>query len=116
MNAARVTVRGWTLGLRVALAELAAARLRWCLVCGRVGLWGWQPLTPAMPITWVCTDQLRLPCPRRPEPARPGSGPALAPRAGAVRLPCVWAWYSPHPLAAGPSPSSPTRFRAGGSA
>ena len=58
MNAARVTVRAWTLGLRDALGELAAARLRWCLACGRVGLWGWQPLTPSMPITFVCVDQL----------------------------------------------------------
>jgi hypothetical protein len=57
VNAARVTVRAWTLGLRGALAELGAARLRWCLMCGRVGLWGWRPLTPAMPITWLCTDQ-----------------------------------------------------------
>jgi hypothetical protein len=57
MNAARVIVRAWTLGLRDALAELGAARLHWCLVCGRVGLWGWRPLTPSMPITWVCADQ-----------------------------------------------------------
>jgi hypothetical protein len=57
VNAARVTVRAWTLGLRGALAELGAARLRWCLMCGRVGLWGWRPLTPSMPITWLCTDQ-----------------------------------------------------------
>jgi hypothetical protein len=57
VNAARVTVRAWTLGLRDALAELAAARLRWCLLCGRVGWWGWRPLTPAMPITVVCADQ-----------------------------------------------------------
>lgn len=57
MNAARVTLRGRTVELRAALAELGAARLRWCLLCGRVGLWGWHPLTPSMPITWVCTDQ-----------------------------------------------------------
>ncbi|HEV8648964.1 MAG TPA: hypothetical protein VG276_06045 [Actinomycetes bacterium] len=57
MNAARVAVRAWTLGLRGGLAELAAARLRWCLACGRVGLWGWRSLTPSMPITWVCVDQ-----------------------------------------------------------
>ena len=63
MNAARVTVRAWTLGLRDALGELAAARLRWCLACGRVGLWGWRPLTPSMPITWLCTD--RSGCQRR---------------------------------------------------
>jgi hypothetical protein len=57
MNAARVTVRAWTLGLRDVLADLATARLRWCLACGRVGLWGWRSLTPSMPITFVCTDQ-----------------------------------------------------------
>ena len=57
MNAARVAVRAWTLGLRDALGELAAARLRWCLLCGRIGLWGWRPLTPSMPITFVCADQ-----------------------------------------------------------
>jgi hypothetical protein len=57
VNAGRVAMRAWTLGLRDALTELGAARLRWCLLCGRVGLWGWQPLTPSMPITWVCTDQ-----------------------------------------------------------
>ena len=56
MNAARMTVRAWTIGLRDALRELASARLCWCLACGRVGLWGWCPLTPSMPITWVCTD------------------------------------------------------------
>src|SRR6266498_5254856 len=47
VNAARVTARAWTLGLRDALAELADVRLRWCLLCARVGLWGWQPLTPS---------------------------------------------------------------------
>jgi hypothetical protein len=57
VSAARVTLRGWTVELRAALADLGAARLRWCLLCGRVGLWGWHPLTPSMPITWVCTDQ-----------------------------------------------------------
>jgi hypothetical protein len=57
MSAARVAVRAWTLGLRDALAELGAARLCWCLACGRVGLWGWRPLTPSMPITFVCADQ-----------------------------------------------------------
>ena len=36
MNAARVTVQAWTLGLRDVLAELGAARL--LVVCGRVGL------------------------------------------------------------------------------
>jgi len=57
VNAARVTARAWTLGLRDALAELADVRLRWCLLCARVGLWGWQPLTPSMPITFVCADR-----------------------------------------------------------
>ena len=57
MNAARVAVRASTLGLRDVLAELATARLCWCLACGRVGLWGWRPLTPSMPITFVCADQ-----------------------------------------------------------
>jgi len=56
VNAARAAVRAWTLSLRDDLAELATARLRWCLVCGRVGLWAWRPLTPSMPITWVCVD------------------------------------------------------------
>jgi hypothetical protein len=60
MNATRVTLRAWTLGV---LAELAAARLRWCLLCGRVGLWGWRPLTQAMAITWICVD--RAGCQRR---------------------------------------------------
>jgi hypothetical protein len=58
VNAARVAVRAWTLGLRDALGELAAVRLRWCLACGRVGWWGWQPLCPSMPITWICVDRL----------------------------------------------------------
>ncbi len=119
MNAARVTVRGWTLGLRAALGELGAARLCWCLACGRVGLWGWRPLTPSMPITWVCTD--RSGCQRRQaavaartwrggvgswrETARAGSqegsGLALAPRG--------WGWPVPgsscprDPATAGPS-------------
>jgi hypothetical protein len=57
VNAARVTVRAWTLALRVAVAELTSARLRWCLLCGRVGLWCWRPLTASMPITWVCTSK-----------------------------------------------------------
>jgi hypothetical protein len=63
VTAARVAVRAWTLGLRDALAELAAAQLRWCLACGRVGLWGWRPLCPSMPITFVCAD--RSGCQRR---------------------------------------------------
>jgi hypothetical protein len=58
VNAARVTVRGWTVELRELLAELGAVRLRWCLACGRVGLFGWRPLTPSMPVTWLCIDQL----------------------------------------------------------
>jgi hypothetical protein len=56
VNAARATVRGWGVELRAALGELGVARLRWCLLCSRVGLWGWRPLTPSMSITWVCTD------------------------------------------------------------
>jgi hypothetical protein len=63
VNAARVAARAWTLGVRDALAELADVRLRWCLLCARVGLWGWQPLTPSMPITFVCAD--RPGCQRR---------------------------------------------------
>jgi len=34
MNVARVAARGWSVGLRGVLAELAAARLRWCVVRG----------------------------------------------------------------------------------
>jgi hypothetical protein len=56
VNAARVTVRGWAVALHAAVGELAAVRLHWCLACGRVGLWGWRPLTPSMPITWLCTN------------------------------------------------------------
>jgi hypothetical protein len=59
MNAARVAVQAWALRLRGVLAGLAEARLRWCVICGRVGLGGWQPLCAAMPITWVCTDRAR---------------------------------------------------------
>ena len=90
VSAARVTVRAWTLGLRAAFGELAAAKLRWCLGCGRVGLWGWQPLTPSMPITWICVD--RLACRRRQAVAwarweRSGATPGRSPmtaRAGPV--------------------------------
>jgi hypothetical protein len=57
VSAAWVAVRAWTLSVRDVLAELGAARLRWCLSCGRVGLWGWRPLTPSMPITFVCADR-----------------------------------------------------------
>jgi hypothetical protein len=118
VNAARVTVRAWTLGLRAALGELAAVGLRWCLLCGRVGLWGWQPLTPSMPITFVCAN--RIGCQQRQasrrrarggggggswceggrgRPGR-GSGPAPAPPAGAgpPGPPPPW------PATAGPSP------------
>ena len=77
MTAARLTVRGWAHGLRVAVAELAAARLRWCLICGRVGWWGWRPLTPSMPIPWVCIDQLA--CRQRRRWWRPGRGDGAAP-------------------------------------
>jgi hypothetical protein len=57
MNAARVAAGTWTVRLRGVLAELAVARLRWCLICGRVGPRGWRPLYAAMPITWVCADR-----------------------------------------------------------
>jgi hypothetical protein len=57
MNATRVTVQAWTLRLGGVVAEVGAARLRWCVVCGRVGLWGWQPLCAALPITWICADR-----------------------------------------------------------
>jgi hypothetical protein len=57
MNAARMTIRAWTLDLRAALGALSEASLHWCLLCGRVGLRGWRPVTPSMPITWVCTDR-----------------------------------------------------------
>jgi hypothetical protein len=57
MNAARVAVQVWMLRLGGVVAELGAARLRWCVVCGRVGLWGWQPLCAAMPITWICAGR-----------------------------------------------------------
>jgi hypothetical protein len=53
----RVAVHVWTQRLFGIVAELAAVRLRWCVVCGRVGLWGWQPLCAAMPITWICGDR-----------------------------------------------------------
>lgn len=77
MNTARLTVRGWARGLCVAVAELAAARLRWCLVCGRVGWWGWRPLTPSMPISWVCVDQFA--CRQRRREWRAGRGDGAAP-------------------------------------
>lgn len=92
MTAARLAVQGWTLRLREVLAGLSAARLRWCVVCGRVGLWGWQPLCAAMAITWVRADRAgcrsrqavrasrqewwwrRLVAPGRPGPAWPPTG------------------------------------------
>ena len=74
MNAARVTVWAWTVGLRDALAELGSARLRWCLLCARVGWWGWRPLCPSMPITWVCVDQLACRSRRAVAWARRGRG------------------------------------------
>jgi hypothetical protein len=83
VNAAWVTVRAWTLSLRGVRKWLATARLRWCLACGRVGLWGWRPLTPSMPITWVCAD--RPGCQQRQagaEARRQGGGAASG------RLPC----------------------------
>jgi hypothetical protein len=57
MIGARVAVHAWTQRLVGVVAEMAAARPRWCVVCGRVGLWGWQPLCAAMPITWICGDR-----------------------------------------------------------
>jgi hypothetical protein len=57
MNAARVAVQVWMLRLGGVVAELGAARLRWCVVCGRMRLWGWQPLCAAMPITWICAGR-----------------------------------------------------------
>jgi hypothetical protein len=57
VNATRVAIQSWSLCLRDPVAELITARLRWCLVCDRVGLWGWQPLCAAMPITWICADR-----------------------------------------------------------
>jgi hypothetical protein len=80
MNTTWLTVRAWTLGLRGVLAEPGAARLRWCVVCGRVGLRRWQPLCAAMPITWVCADWAS--CRHRQVlvlGGRPGPTPALGP-------------------------------------
>jgi hypothetical protein len=77
VSTARVAVRAWTLGLRDALTELGAARLRWCLACGRVGWWSWRPLTPSMPITWVCADQLACRTRRAGAWARRGRGRRL---------------------------------------
>lgn len=97
MNAVRVVIQAWTLRLRGVLAKLGAARLRWCVVCSRVGLWGWQPLCVAMPITWVCFDRAgcrsrqivgasrregawrRLVAPGRPGPAWPPTGRSWRP-------------------------------------
>jgi hypothetical protein len=59
MNLARVAAHGWAMELHAALRELVAARLRWCVVCGRLGLWGWRPLCPSMAISWVCVDRAR---------------------------------------------------------
>jgi hypothetical protein len=59
MNLARVAGRGWAMELHAALRKLTAARLRWCVVCGRVGLWGWRPLCPSMAISWFCVDRAR---------------------------------------------------------
>jgi hypothetical protein len=107
MNAVRVAVQASLLGLRRMLVRLTSARLRWCVVCGRIGLWGWQPLCAAMPITWVCTDRARcrslqvlqahhrerawrrLAVQRRPGPTRPLMGRPGRPvvSAGAVAVP-----------------------------
>jgi hypothetical protein len=55
------------LRLRLAAVELAAVRLRRCLVCARVGLRRFRPANQAMPLAWVrtwrCTD--RRPCRER---------------------------------------------------
>jgi hypothetical protein len=59
MNLARAAAHGWAMELDPALRKLAAARLRWCVVCGRVGLWGWRPLCPSMAISWFCVDRAR---------------------------------------------------------
>ena len=92
MSAARMVVRSWMVRLGGVVAQVATARLRWCVVCGRVGLVGWQPLCAAMPITWVCADRAgcrdrqvvealrrergwrRLVLWGRPGPARPPTG------------------------------------------
>jgi hypothetical protein len=79
MNAARMTVRAWTLDLRAALGELSQASLHWCLLCGRVGLRGWRPVTPSMPITWVCTDRPSCQQRRAAVAARMRRGVAPAP-------------------------------------
>ena len=51
------------LRLRLAAVELAAVRVRCCLVCARVGLRRFRPARPGMPIgwvrTWVCADRPR---------------------------------------------------------
>jgi hypothetical protein len=59
MNPAPVATRCWSTALHAALRKLTAARLRWCVVCGRLGLWGWRPLCPSMAISWVCADHAR---------------------------------------------------------
>jgi hypothetical protein len=118
VNAARVTVQAWMLRLRGVLAGLGAARLRWCVVCGRVGLSGWQPLCAAMPITWVCADRAncrdrqafealhrkrvwrRLPPPGRPGPARPPTGRPWRP-AGLASPGCHLARPRPDAAASG---------------
>jgi hypothetical protein len=123
VNAARVTVRAWTLSLRAAIGELAAARLSWYLLCGRVGLWGWRPLCPSMPITFVCADQLSCrrrravaaarwrgagaapgssPDDRRGRPVGDRAGPGPPAGAGPPGLPCPRG-----PATAGPSLPQP---------
>jgi hypothetical protein len=59
MNLAPVATRCWSTALHTALWKLTAARLRWCVVCGRLGLWDWRPLCPSMAISWVCVDRAR---------------------------------------------------------
>jgi hypothetical protein len=95
MNVARVAVQDWTLHLRGVLAGLGAARLRWCVVCGRVGLWGWQPLCAAMPITWACADRAgcRVRQARGGARQRPGCRLVAWRRPGLARPPTGRPWH-----------------------
>jgi len=97
MNVAWEAARGWSVELRGMLAELTAARLRWCVVCGRVGLWGWRPLCRSMAITWICVDRARC---------RDGQAIRTAKRqsskAGARRpAPAHWGWGQPQAAVSG---------------
>lgn len=91
MNVAREAARGWSVELRGMLVELTAARLRWCVVCGRVGLWGWRPLCRSMAITWICVDRARCRDGQAIRAAKRQSG-----KAGARRpTPAHWGWDQP---------------------